>query len=53
MPPKRQPSFQKINNSFADTVSPKTRNAVIFSDSVVNGLKVKQFNSHIHGVKFI
>ena len=28
------------------------KNAVIFSDSMVKGSKMKQFNSHIHGGKF-
>ena len=27
------------------------KNAVIFSDSMVKGLKMKQFNSHINGGK--
>ena len=27
------------------------KNAVIFSDSMVKGLKMKQFNSHMHGRK--
>ena len=27
------------------------KNVVIFSDSMVKGLKMKQFNSHIHGGK--
>ena len=53
MPHKRQAPFQKINNGYADTVSPKMENAVICSDSMVNRLQMKQFSSHIHGVKFI
>ena len=29
-------------------VSPKMKNVVTFSDSMVKGLKMKQLNSHIH-----
>ena len=50
IPPKRQSPVQKIGNSDADILSPKMKNVVIFSDSMVKGLKIKQFNSHIHDV---
>ena len=51
IPPKRQSPFQKINNSYPDTVSPKMKSVVIFLDSMVKGLKMEQFNSQIHGGK--
>ena len=51
IPPKQQSPVQKITNSYADIASPKMKNVVIFSDSMVKGLKMKQFNSHIHGGK--
>ena len=51
VPPKRQSPFQKITNSYADIVSPKMKSFVIFSDSKIQGLKMKQFNSYIQGGK--
>ena len=51
IPPKRQSPVQKVTHSYADLVSPKMKNVVIFSDSMVNRLKMKQFNSYIHGGK--
>ena len=51
IPPKRQSPVQKVTNSYADLVSPKMKNVVIFSDSMVNRLKMKLFNSYIHGGK--
>ena len=43
--------MKKVTNSYADIVSPKMKNVVIFSDSMVKGLTMKQINSHIHGGK--
>ena len=47
-PTKQQSRCQKITSIYAGIVSPKTINVVIFSDSVIKVLKMKQFNYHIY-----
>ena len=47
---KRQSLVQKIT-SYADIVSLEIKRVVIFSDSKVKRLKMKQFSSHIQGCK--